>query len=226
VSNYVRWEDIRAAEVERAGGEAVVEAGKQELLAEVIGHRLAEIRRSRGLTQQQIANLRLAARNFLTQMQELMAPRPGVPPEQARAAMQQQAEQTRPMINRELTPQQIARLQQILLQIEGPCMAVREPEMLRQLGLTPAEQGQAGVACRERGAQMRAAFHPPAPGEEPCQAASENRIRIERIRSDTDRKVLALFSPAERSKFAAMQGRHIDLEPPMPPGCRPAGSAG
>ena len=55
MSNYVRWEDIRAAEVERAGGEAVVEAGKQELLAEVIGHRLAEIRRSRGLTQQQIA---------------------------------------------------------------------------------------------------------------------------------------------------------------------------
>ena len=40
----------------RAGGEEAVEAGKQELLAEVIGHRLAEVRRARGLTQQQVAD--------------------------------------------------------------------------------------------------------------------------------------------------------------------------
>jgi transcriptional regulator with XRE-family HTH domain len=32
-----------------------VEAGRQELLAEVVGHRLAEVRRARGLTQQQVA---------------------------------------------------------------------------------------------------------------------------------------------------------------------------
>jgi DNA-binding XRE family transcriptional regulator len=55
VSNYARWKDIRADHVARAGGEAAVEAGKQELLAEVLGHRLAEVRRSRGLTQQQVA---------------------------------------------------------------------------------------------------------------------------------------------------------------------------
>jgi DNA-binding XRE family transcriptional regulator len=55
MNSYVRWSDIRAAHVERAGGEAAVEAGKQQLLAEVIGHRLAEVRRARGLTQQQVA---------------------------------------------------------------------------------------------------------------------------------------------------------------------------
>ncbi|MGI9062701.1 MAG: helix-turn-helix domain-containing protein [Pseudonocardiaceae bacterium] len=48
--------DIRAEHVERAGGEAAVEAGKRQMLAEVIGHRLAEVRRSRGLTQQQVAD--------------------------------------------------------------------------------------------------------------------------------------------------------------------------
>lgn len=32
MSGYVRRKDIRAAHVERAGGEQVVEAGKQELL--------------------------------------------------------------------------------------------------------------------------------------------------------------------------------------------------
>jgi len=39
-----------------AEGEEAVEAGKREMLAEVVGHRLAEIRRTRGLTQQQVAD--------------------------------------------------------------------------------------------------------------------------------------------------------------------------
>jgi DNA-binding XRE family transcriptional regulator len=55
VTGYTRWKDIRAEHVERAGGEAAVAEGKRELLAEVLGRRLAEIRRSRGLTQEQVA---------------------------------------------------------------------------------------------------------------------------------------------------------------------------
>jgi DNA-binding XRE family transcriptional regulator len=55
MTGYARWKDIRAEHVERAGGEAAVAEGKQELLAEVLGHRLAEIRRARGLTQGQVA---------------------------------------------------------------------------------------------------------------------------------------------------------------------------
>lgn len=56
MNSYVAWNDIRDEHVERAGGEAAVEAGKQQLLAEVSGHRLAEIRRARGMTQQQVAD--------------------------------------------------------------------------------------------------------------------------------------------------------------------------
>lgn len=55
MSSYVRWKDIRAEHVQRAGGEEAVEAGKQELLAQIVGHRLAEVRRARGFTQQQVA---------------------------------------------------------------------------------------------------------------------------------------------------------------------------
>jgi hypothetical protein len=54
VPGYTRWKDVRATHVGRAGGEEAVEAGKQELLATVQGHRLAEIRRGRGLTQQHL----------------------------------------------------------------------------------------------------------------------------------------------------------------------------
>ncbi|WP_458690972.1 hypothetical protein [Nocardia tengchongensis] len=47
MNGYSLWRDIRGEFVERAGGEDAVAAGKEELLAELIGHRLAEIRRSR-----------------------------------------------------------------------------------------------------------------------------------------------------------------------------------
>lgn len=56
MSGYTRWQDIRAEHVARAGGEEAVRAGKEELLAEVTGRRLAELRRARGLTQQQVAD--------------------------------------------------------------------------------------------------------------------------------------------------------------------------
>ncbi|MFI2361666.1 helix-turn-helix domain-containing protein [Promicromonospora sp. NPDC019610] len=40
----------------KGGGEEVVERGKQQLLAEVTGYRLAELRKKRRLTQQQVAD--------------------------------------------------------------------------------------------------------------------------------------------------------------------------
>ncbi|QNP63153.1 helix-turn-helix domain-containing protein [Streptomyces genisteinicus] len=55
MTGYSRWKDVRAEHVERAGGEEAVAEGKRQLLAEVLGHRLAEIRASRGLTQEQVA---------------------------------------------------------------------------------------------------------------------------------------------------------------------------
>lgn len=56
MSGYTRWQDIRAENVARAGGEKAVHAGKEELLAEVTGRRLAEPRRARGLPRQQVAH--------------------------------------------------------------------------------------------------------------------------------------------------------------------------
>lgn len=56
MSSYVAWTDIRAEHVARAGEEEAAEAGKRGMLAEVIGHHLAEVRRARGLTQQQVTD--------------------------------------------------------------------------------------------------------------------------------------------------------------------------
>ncbi|WFE33769.1 helix-turn-helix transcriptional regulator [Micromonospora sp. WMMD975] len=70
MSDYSRWQDIRADHVARAGGEEAVEAGKQQLLAEVIGHRLAEVRRARGLTQQQVADRMGVTKGRVSQIEQ------------------------------------------------------------------------------------------------------------------------------------------------------------
>ena len=56
MTSHVAWNDIRAEHVARAGGEDSRRGRQARMLAEVIGHRLAEIRRARGLTQQQVAD--------------------------------------------------------------------------------------------------------------------------------------------------------------------------
>ncbi|MGH3713961.1 MAG: helix-turn-helix domain-containing protein [Micromonosporaceae bacterium] len=70
MTSYISWKDVRAAHVARAGGEASVEAGKRELLAAAQGHRLAEIRRSRGLTQQEVADRMGVTKGRVSQIEQ------------------------------------------------------------------------------------------------------------------------------------------------------------
>lgn len=70
MNSFVNWNDIRVEHVERAGGEAAVEAGKRELLAEVLGHRLAEIRRARGMTQLQVADAMGVTKGRVSQIEQ------------------------------------------------------------------------------------------------------------------------------------------------------------
>lgn len=70
MTGYRRWQDVRAAHVERAGGEEAVRAGKEELLAPVRGRRLAEIRRSRGFTQQDIAERMGVTKGRVSQIEQ------------------------------------------------------------------------------------------------------------------------------------------------------------
>lgn len=70
MSGYVRWRDIRDEHVRRAGGEEALETGKQELMAEVIGHRLAEVRKNRGLTQQQVAERMGVTKGRVSQIEQ------------------------------------------------------------------------------------------------------------------------------------------------------------
>ncbi len=70
MSGYTRWRDIRAEHVERAGGEEAVAQGKYVMLAEALGHRLAEIRRTRGLTQEQVAERMGVTKGRVSQIEQ------------------------------------------------------------------------------------------------------------------------------------------------------------
>jgi transcriptional regulator with XRE-family HTH domain len=56
--------------VARAGGEDTVQEGKEELLAQVLGHRLAEVRKARGLTQQQVADRMGVTKGRVSQIEQ------------------------------------------------------------------------------------------------------------------------------------------------------------
>jgi DNA-binding XRE family transcriptional regulator len=70
MSGYVRWSDIRAELVGQVGGEEAVAAGKEELLATVVGHRLSELRKQRGLTQQQVADRMGVTKGRVSQIEQ------------------------------------------------------------------------------------------------------------------------------------------------------------
>jgi DNA-binding XRE family transcriptional regulator len=70
MTGHVRWQDVRGEYVARAGGEDAFEAGKQEMLAAVVGHRLAEVRRARGLTQQQVAERMGVTKGRVSQIEQ------------------------------------------------------------------------------------------------------------------------------------------------------------
>jgi hypothetical protein len=178
-----------------------------------------EVQADLGLNQGQLYQLQRAARNFRGAMQELSYPRPGEPPERMHERMERHTMETRGMIARELTGPQLQRLQQIMLQLEGPCLVTRDPELAQRFGFAADRVRTIGEACRMRADEMRTAFQPPPAGPEFCQVMIDNRDRIEAIRAGSDRRILALLSPRERSQFEQASGQKLAIQPPMPPEC-------
>ena len=172
------------------------------------------------LTQQQISQVALASRLFRTKLQELSSPKPGVSKEQAGADIQRHVMETRGMIARELTTSQLARLQQIMLQLEGPCMAVMDPQVAQQLSVTPQQAHALNDACQDRARQMREAFRPPSSRTDFCATMNANRDRVQQVRMAADERIASLLSTQQKGTFERMAGNKLALEPPVPPECR------
>jgi hypothetical protein len=172
-----------------------------------------------GLTPHQLNNLLLAAAHNRDKLVESAHRRPGETADQMGAEVQDQRQSINLMIQRELTAQQRSRLQEIMLQLEGPCMAILEPETARRLGVTPDQGRTIAGACNKKSEQMRMAFKPVRPGEDVCALAAENRERIGQIRARADQEIVAMLPAKQRTALTQMMGQKIILDPPVPPNC-------
>lgn len=166
------------------------------------------------LTEEQIRHLAHTGKLFRGQMEEGGAS--GKPP--SADAMVQQVAMSRGAVAKILSSAQLDRLQQIMLQIEGPCVLAQDQRLAEQLGVDPGQQERIGHACREMGAQAAAVRQPP-PGQNPCRAMQQNREDVERIRAKSGKEVLALLTEIQKGEFRRLQGAKIVLEPMMPPEC-------
>jgi DNA-binding XRE family transcriptional regulator len=70
MSGHARWSDVRAEMVAGVGGEDVLGEAKQELLAQVVGQRLAQLRRARGFTQVQVAERMGVTKGRVSQIEQ------------------------------------------------------------------------------------------------------------------------------------------------------------
>lgn len=168
-----------------------------------------------GLSEDQIRRLGHSGQLFRTQLQELAH----ATDESSKAEMQRQIWTSRGAIAHLLTPEQLQRLQQIMLQIQGPCLAVNDTRFGQDLGLGEAQLQKMASVCRQVAADMREIFRPTAPGEDPCASLHANRARIEQIRAEGQTRVVAVLSPSQQRKLQDMRGRELALEPVMPPQC-------
>lgn len=183
-----------------------------------------EVQTDLGLNQDQIRRLGHSGQLFRTQLQDLAH----ATDESSKAEMKRQIWMSRGAIARILTADQLNRLQQIMLQIEGPCLAVNDERFSRDLDLSQAQTQKMAATCREVAGNMRTAFRPSTAGEDPCLALRANRARIDQLRADGQVRVNELLSTTQQRRLVEMQGRKLVLEPMMPPQCQrsetPSGS--
>lgn len=179
-----------------------------------------EVQADLALSKDQLERLRRAEREFRTEMTDMTRPGPGEQLAEIRAHIDEHIRSTRAIIARELTPEQLRRLRQILFQIEGPCMVMWDDQLARDLALSSDRLNTVAQMCQNRATRIRAAFQPPRPGQDPCEAMFANRTRIEQIRKDYDESIRATLSREEKQRLAQAHGPLLPIAPPIPPGCK------
>ena len=175
----------------------------------------SQVQADLGLSEDQIRRLSHSGQIFRTRLQELAQATDA----SSKAEMQRHIWTSRGAIAHLLTPEQLRRLQQIMLQIQGPCMAVSDPRLSQDLGLGETQLRTMAIACRQVAADMREVFRPASPNEDPCVSLHANRARIEQVRMEGQARVVALLSESQQHRLREMQGRGLALDPVMPPQC-------
>lgn len=169
-----------------------------------------------GLSEDQIRRLRQTEQGFRKQQQDQGETLDA----SARADLERQVRTSGGTIDQILTTDQLQRLKQIMLQMEGPCLAINDPYFIREMSLGRAQQREIVGICRRNTMEIRRAIRPPQSAEDACAAALAVRTRIQRTQLQGEVQIEGLLSQQQRDKLAQMQGPAVTLEPMLPPPCR------
>ena len=131
-------------------------------------------------------------------------------PEERRARM----EAMRKSLAGILKPEQLDRLKQIQLQVQGPAALAMNPEAAKALGITDDQRAKIKSLREEADGKMRTLFGS-ARGLPPEQRRAkfvENRDQLRQINKELRTKALEVLTPEQREKLDKLQGKKLDLD--------------
>ncbi len=155
----------------------------------------ADVQRELNLTEQQKAKINEMQQAQRLAMQELR----NLPPEERRQRMQEIRQKNDP--TSVLNEGQKKRLKELELQWLGP-MALMNPEVAKEVGLTAEQQSKIQGLVREQMQQMRGQF----------QGGGQPGANLEQARQQLENRILDLLTPAQRQKWQQMQGKPFQFE--------------
>ncbi|GBC90668.1 MAG: hypothetical protein N2045_10225 [Fimbriimonadales bacterium] len=156
-----------------------------------------DVQRELNLTEQQKAKINEMQQAMRVAMQELR----NLPPDQRRQRMEEIRQKNDPTTV--LTDAQKKRLRELELQWQGP-MALMNPEIAREVGLTQEQQSKIQGILQEQFQAMRERFQQG--GGQPDPQA------FEKARQELENKILAVLTPAQREKWNQMLGKPFQFE--------------
>jgi len=106
-----------------------------------------------------------------------------------------------------LTPDQLKRVKQIGLQMEG-LFAIGHPDVSKELNITDDQRKQFMTIVRELQSKMEPVFKQAQEGGDP----QEIRPKIMKIRKDHEAKLEAMLSDAQKKQWKEMVGKPFTLE--------------
>jgi hypothetical protein len=176
----------------------------------------AAVQADLGLTPEQVRHLEDTGVLFRTQQSELA--NSAVP--SAKAELERHQWLGRGAVARVLTPAQLQRLREIMLQIHGPCLLLEEGDLGRELDITPDQSERLRGECHRLATEIRNSFGSKGPGQATCTVIAANRSVIEEKRAKANAHLVELLTAEQQQALQRLQGQHFESEGPLPAECK------
>lgn len=181
----------------------------------------AELQAELKIEPDQLSHLKSIAHEFRSRQFELLQQLQAGPEKAraARAALDAHMEMGRAMIARVLKRRQLDRLQQIMMQVGGACLALRDENVSQALSIDPSQMRRIMAACQkmqQAGAPIPAGVGP----REACAAMRQAKEAYDAVRGQVEAEMATILSGGQTAALHAMEGEPFAMTPPAPPGCQ------